>query len=782
MPIKESTKAQVDKVFISNESNCIPGSYQEGKNKFIYSLFDNNENTSFKAFKEGDGPLKISFVVKLKKEEVINKIIIEKQLSDYCEEIDVKDIKLSNNNNEFISIRKLLNTSEQYLKINSKNDHKLSLYFLPAKAIAVAFDLEVKDSAIINDKNIFEVALKKIELYSNRYLSSGEITSEKFNVNESFYEISFNDSIFPKETSINKINKRLSTNNGKDFVEVNQSIFTSGEEKEVVYYYKVEKVLAALNKEDLSLREDFFLEVEGKSLVVNKDYSPNTFSLDSNNFKSGAIKVIERDLLKRNFDVRESTILEVVNGTGRHNISLPVNIRYIKASEFELYCNNVLWSQVDSEEEVVGEGVYYIKNNESLVVNTTRPNTLFKFSCLIKPLIPQVIKKPEGYYVEIKEDFDYDKKQIKVSSVIQKSELQTKLIAAGVDQYIFENEFVDINSFSLEEYVNGSWIAAENQDYELYSKDGVVKFKESLIANEKKVTYSYYNTNVLEDDEYEIWSKNNEVKGLFIHPDKVSFEEISDDLSETNIEQYYLFDGSYSSERLDIANDRSYILSSPNIVRGSLRVSNEIFDGEEFSEIEYQDGVSEHLNITFMDKDYAPVIEKNDLNEVVFSLQEEPYLGAFSQEIEVYKNDVKIPSARFSVNGRIVTLTLTLNERVSSDYYVKYSYIGESKSQNTYSVDYENGILYTSRDVTEPENVKVFYNVGQIGLEYSLCKEVKDFEVDEGFNQIKVFTSKLTPKNNKIKLLYLKSKEGISFKDIKEYYSPIIYKIAIGFK
>ena len=121
-------------------------------------------------------------------------------------------------------------------------------------------------------------------------------------------------------------------------------------------------------------------------------------------------------------------------------------------------------------------------------------------------------------------------------------------------------------------------------------------------------------------------------------------------------------------------------MSSPNIVRGSLRVSNNIFDGEEFAEIEYQDGVSEHLNITFMDKDYVPVIERNELNEVVFSLQEEPYLGPFNQNIEIYKNDVKIPSTRFSVNGRIVTLIL--DERLSLDYYVKYSYIGESKSQN----------------------------------------------------------------------------------------------------
>ena len=166
------------------------------------------------------------------------------------------------------------------------------------------------------------------------------------------------------------------------------------------------------------------------------------------------------------------------------------------------------------------------------------------------------------------------------------------------------------------------------------------------------------------------------------------------------------------------------------------------------------------------------------MNDTVsFTLSEKPYLEE-GLGIKVYKKGILVNNS-IRINGKVCELEI--EEETGKDYYLEYFYEKEEKELiNKYSVDYKNGILFSSKDIVNSENKKISYKIGRIGLEYSLVKYLKEYEVFK--DETKVYTENLPSYKNQVKFCWEKILDEISLEELREYFSPIIYKIKLEMK
>ena len=791
LPIAEESFVAVNKIFISNESNCIPGDFKEGKNKYIYSTIDGNESTVFEAHKEGEGPLVLDLTFQFKRETVVNEITIGQLPGRGSSSIEIEDVYYSDENNRTYSLKKLINTDFQNLSLLKASDKRdLKIKHLPINAYQAKVVLKVKEFSKIDNLEVFSIGLKKVLFNSIKYKNVGEINSNTFNIPESYFEVSYKENSIPKNKNTFKSKIDISLDNGGTYSSLKEDslLITDGKEKQLVYKYKLERDVNALNKINEILDDSYFVDIEAETSLVNKSISPSRYSLPFENILRDSLRVVQNKVLSRSDSLSRRVVLGKIKNQGLNTFESGISLKEYEGEEISLFLNKEKLTRVYAESELIDGNLWLLtKDEKTIKVFTNKSQPLLEVSILIKPSLPVIEKKPEGYYVSIKEAFDYDKNTLKLTCVTSMSTNIEETIPSGKSVFFLNNSYIDANSIRIEFYQDQNWseLSWQNNDnIEINTLDGIIKFsEENLLSNEKRINYKYFKTKILEKNEFEIWVKDNQVKGLYIHPESISFDEKVDVLGGNNSERYYLFDGSYSSARADISSNRSFILSNSNIIKGSLSVSKNLFEDFEFKEVDYIDGLSEFLNIEKMQKDIVPSLEKDTEGKVQFSLQEVPYTsGVFSSEIKVYNSKGEIvASANPEVEGRVITISLEEDTALSTGYYLSYYYQLEVDEYKKYSVNYLDGILYTSEDVStsSPEKT-VSYKIGRLGVEYYIYNEIKNFEVNYENSTVEVRTEEFLETNSNIKFLGFSSKDKISLEGLEEYYSPIIYSLEVG--
>lgn len=788
LPIAEESSIAVNKIFISNESNCIPGSFEGGKNKYIYSIVDNNEDTVFEAYKEGEGPLVLDITFEFKREAVINEVTVGQLPGRGSSSIEIEDIYYSDVNNKTYNLKKLIDADYQNLDLlKSSNKLDLKVKHLPVKAAQAKVVLKVKEFSKIRNLEVFSIGLKKILFKSIKYKSKGEVNSNTFNIPENYFEISYKERCIPKNKVTFKTSMDVSVDNGGTYSNIKDdfSLITEGSEKQLVYKYKMERDNGALSKINQLLDDSYFVDIETETTFINKNISPSSYKLPFENTLRDSLRVVQNKVLSRGDSLSRRVVIGKIKNSGLNVFKLETSLSKYNKEELSLYLNKNAITRVFDEVFLSTEECWLLdKDSKTIKVFTDKVQPTIEVSLLIKPLLPVIQKKPEGYYIKIDENFDYDKNTLNIMCVTGTSREIEEKIPSSKETVFLENSYIDANSIKIESYTEANgWETIELENVDINVLDGIIKFEGSFLDLEKRINYKYFKTKTLESNEYEIWVKDNQVKGLFIYPENISFEEKVDTLGETNNKRYYLFDGSYSSQRVDTGSTRSFVLSNPNIIKGTLSISENLFNGEEFEEVDYIDGITEFLNIEKMQKDIVPSLEKNSNGQVMFSLQEIPYEeGSFSTKVKAFNKEGKeLPEANISVVSRIATLTLEDSDLVSTGYYLSYYYQTEEVGVKRYSVNYLDGIIYCADEITyQDRSIKVNYKIGRVGVEYYIYNNISNFEINYQDSNIKVRTEEFLEVNNNIKFLAFSNKDKISLEGLEEYYSPIIYSLEIG--
>lgn len=772
LPIEEKTKLIINSIKINKESNLIPGNNESGKNKLILSLLSNDQNSYFECFKYDSGPGKLIISGEFKKEEIVNQFEISTISINGIISLEIEDVLYTDAFNKSISIKKLIDTKEQKMNISSlENEESLNIYHLPIKAYKYKIILKTKEFQIIKKRKVFKIALKAINFYKNEYKEEGNLKSKSITSPEAIYQLTGNTKVYPNKSN-SYIEKLQFSIDGEDsYINENFGTFINGEQKQVNYNYNLIKNLSSLNIKNIIKKDLFLLNIKTYLKNYNKKISPISYNFneDKENFL-----IYLPDVLRRSIDIEESVKIGAASNIGLNRILLPklLSKLNIKKSELLLFFNNQKWLQVDNLEEAQEEGFYYIEDNLEAINVTLTNSNYFICKLLLKPKIMPVLKTIEGYYIKINENFDLDKKKIKLKSLTKNTYEKEEFLARGEKDFFLEQEYIVEGSFKLY-YQNdaGTWILDGNENYEIDYLSGRLYVFESE-EKERKINYSYYEESEIKD--FSIWSKENEFFGLFINEEDITLESIKQNLNDNLNNFFYLSD----ETRTNINSNKSFTLKESGIIKGSFSLDENMFQGDDFKEVEFINGYTEFLNLKKILEDQVPQIEANSEGKVTFTLSEKIYN---INDITIYKNDEAILTGiEFDESNRICTLTLVDNDLIAENYHLSYYYIDEENNNEDikkYSVNYEKGILYTSEAIETPENKTVSYEVNRILLNYSLISLVEDYFF-EG-NIIKVYTENLPEKNKEIKFGFYENIDNFSIEGLEKYYSPLLYKIKI---
>lgn len=766
LPIEKRSKVGINKILISKESNGIPGNPETGKNKLIYNLIDENPDTCFEIHKKGSGPLKVKLILDLNREEIINEVVIGRMNTNGSLSFKIKELIYTDSNGRRVSLDSLINKSYQQLNLDSYTySDSLPIKHLPVRAIKIAITLETSEYSNSVGEKVFGLGIKNLEFYSNVYKESGELSSSVYQTPEGLYSLKGTRSLFPVKSGTYMEDLKVSFDKGGEYLDITNNLaILDGKSKELIFNYKLTRENNLI--EDI-VTENFFANVQKVTKNINRNISPVNYSLESFNGKT--LKVVQPKVLSR----KENGIsLGTVSNQGKNIIPLPYNLNKsnIKRSEIKLQMNNEYWVNKSTEAEVVSNGSFYVRENgKEIVVNLTGGTYLPKLSLI--PLRASIIKKPEGYYSPINESFDYDKDEIKVTSLYGSSERVTEFLPKEESRFFLKEENLDSDSFELFYLENNIWIKEAVEDFELNSQDGILYYDANSTA-ERKCIYKFFKEKTLNKNEYEIWAKENVINGLYFYEDSLYIDEITQKLKESSTRSYDSINKSYVERRGTSDSNQCFIMKHSNIIEGSLTLSEDLF-GEDvlYKEVDYIDGFTEFLNLNFMENDPVPNIEKNLSGKVSFTLVEIPYLEK-GFKVKVFKGNEELGTA--TVNGRVCTIDLKEEDSISKGYSVEYYYLGTKEEVLKYSVDYTNGVIYTEEAIEASTIKDVSYSIADVYFEYDIFKEITNIKIENG---ISVYTEELLPVNNKIKFLWLEKPDGLNLEGIEKYYSPIIYNL-----
>lgn len=785
LPISDEREIFVDKIFISNYSNCVAGNYESGKNKFIYSIIDKDGTSIFEAFKAGEGPLKLGMTLSFRTEEIVNKIVLKEVGENLLSSIDIEDIRFNISNSKSISIKNLVDKDKQ--SFNLRSDGEIHIVHLPVKCKSISIKLKAYKENKGPVESYYSIALQSLRILRQKFKSKGEVQSTKLNLPAGYNSLTLEENSFPKVVKGFYLNKNVSTDGGLTFERSKTSLLLDAQPKEIIYSYVYEKRNEELSKGIALKTEDYFVEVFAKSTYISKKISPNNMSLPFDGFINDSFRLVQSRVLSRSSNEEKSIKLGDLRNSGKNFYSLPVSLARYEYDELIIRVGNEIYSRVENEELVTEDGVFFLKDDSQIVIFSERANPFLKVTMSLSPKIPQVIERPEGYYLLIDENFDFDKNDIKVITYIADSDIKSKVFNGSATNKIFlEDEYIDSSSFKLLKHNISSetWESVAAEEYSIDLEKGILTLNESLLTEKLLVKYKNHIINTLNKEEYEIWVRGDKVKGLYIYPENLSYTEISETLAGgtsgwQRVEKFDFGTGLLpNSTRATNSSGTRFLLSNKNIIAGSL-LFKEGF--ETYKEVPYKDGLSEHLNIRKMEQDYVPRIQKDNLNQIKFSLQYIPYSGAYSEAVVLYKQGVEIDPSRYSISERIVTLELLEEEQISEGYYFSYNYLSEEKIDKTYSIDYKDGVLYTSEVIVRPEEVNIEYKTTSVSVEYYVYNPINNFEVDLINSNINIYTEEFLNINNSVKMFCFKNKSNLNFEGLEEYFSPIIYSLKVGF-
>lgn len=775
LPVKKKTVRKVQNLIISNDSNGVPGNYLTGGNKMIYSVVDNNPNTYFEFFKLNEGPVRLVLNARFSKKDVTNHIEIKRSFTSGASSFIVKDVIFNDLGNK--TLKSLVGEDSKELQATASSNGAVSVYHLPVECSSISIVLESNEYTMTaKNLKLFSLGIEKIVFSKIEYENEGEFSSSRIVTPEGLYAMSASSEVFPKKSLSYEELLSISSNNGAKRERLNffenktKDLLLTQSQNFINYIYSLKRSDSLSIDLNNLLEEKLFAKTNSYLTAVNTKVSPVNYSLKTEGINS-SLKVVQPNAFNRSEEKEKAIKIGSISGAGLNKIELPFSLKSFGVGEEDvvLFGNNFELEQIEldinenPEDALNADKSYCIDYEDNSIIMMLSGDKKIAVKMLLKPNTCDVILKNEGYYIELKENFEYDKKSINIYCTITDSTEHEKIIPKGSKRYFFPEG--DLSEVTLEKETENGWFpeAESNSTYKVKSKKaGII----SLYDREAQYRVKYKRNRVKKIDEsgFEIWAKDGQIKGLYVYPEEVSFND-----NTSNINQ----------------NVKKHFIENKNIIKGSLKFKAQPVN-RPYKEVEFIDGYSEFLNIKKMKKDFVPKIEWFQ-NEVFFTLEKVPYLeGSYVNSVKLYnKFGEELDNQLLSASDPESSVIYKLNKpggdtsEYSEGYYLEYYYLGETLDEiYKYSINYNEGIIYFS-EATET-SCTISYKYGNLKAEYNIYHEIKNFKFDKKSKTVSVNTEEFSSGNNRIKFLWHELEDESSIEGLEKYYSPIVYGLKLG--
>ena len=751
LPEIERRRVEINSIYIGSKSNGIPGN-EAGEHKDILNILLSNKSR-FEYFKYGDSSLSLDLHLKFKQTDVVNEIIIDKTEISNSSSLLIRDIVFELEDSNTISIKKLTHPSLQSFEIDSIEGSRLKIKMLPIKCKAATISFVSKDYSIKNDEKIYSFGIQRLFFNKVKYSSRGEIRSERVafpklmqsldmhclswpNLKQLDIEASINTDSYSKSQEVKLVNNKLVT------VELDGS-------DNFAYQAIIKKDNIDLKKLDAyKLRENYF-SGQYTSKIFNKDLSPNLFKIPR---EVRNIKVLQYGLCRRSSNEEEKITLGYLNKSGVSKFVLPLFMKDL-FDEIKIFINNeIVSTQVFDLNEVVDESKFFIKDSKYLYVYSSQ-NILKEVGYLIKEKKGVLIREQEGFYISINENFDFTKNNINIYSV-EKNLSEEIALEKNTSKFSLKE---NINSFSLTKLVGGNWVEADVNEYSLNLNTGILRVSESIEALEKRLSYVYEGKHLVKN--FDIWKKDEAIKGIFIKESDINIEEVKKEISIDNV--------------------NFFKLNSTNIIKKSINFEEDIFSETEVEEVPYINGKQEFKNIQKVERDIIPAFEISGGAISFYTLNDIYKLDGFENRVKVYNDkDEVVNNLTISISDNNISISGLTESRIEN-WYLEYYTLSEEELGFRYSVNYDTGIVYLS-EIKSFNNKKVYYQVGNVEVEYDICKSITNLNYSSKTGTIELFLEETSNFNSKIKIIWEEETSLKNLNQLKEFYSPLIYELSFG--
>jgi len=819
LPIASSKIANVTDIFLTEISNGLSGSLKDLRNVNPWYTVDDNEETVFEYNKLDSGPCLLGLRYTFN-DSVINEIIIKTEIANLTSAFKIKNIIFESNLFGSKSIKELCDLEKQNLIVDYFSYDKNighSIKFLPIKCSAVTIEFEqseeknvyIEQINQVSYRKVFSISISKVQFISNLYSDEGFIKSNLIEIGDALNGCDYKLEIYPKNNSYYESEMYL-YNSGSDSVYLKENKFNliDASYNSFKYRLNLKKLSQQLNNQQIESNSETLVEMNNIPAVINS--SSNKIPLNDV-FLKETIKLYRTDILKRSSDINSKTIISnllpassvPVNNTYYNSINLPLEL--LENNEIEYYVGTKTTKALTS--------VDLEASRLKIEIGTSNLNSITPLKAYIPELKPMIIEKDSVCYISITESFELDKGKIKLTTIANDKNIEKLTINNPNENQIYSlgNRYVSLISLKA----NNVDYVSNTDKYTLNQINGKLKFTGDFIqlidSSQLIVEYSYQKDETILSDGFEFWFKDNKVKGLAVSSNRLYIANIQESLKDSG------------------NNPRKFNLSNKeNIIVNSLTFSNQIFNGEEFETVEYIDGNKE-FNITksFEDiipdqeMDYAqPLIafrlnrnikyvssslvtsydETKNKNKKQFSLKvgSEIMNGFIALNDSIMNNIIfemnldlandptpynRYTQAVFSLESGTGIFLGKRDDLILRHAAVVYEYDIPQEQKNKLSINYKDGIVYTSKNVASPELVKVSYRIADLRVSYSIGLNV-EYNLNEKnvieYN-VNSINRNIAPTNQNIKLYYGKIKNEYDIKDIYEYYTPLIYSIKLGF-
>lgn len=875
LPIEKTEGVSVYDIYIGAESNGVSGNPNDNTFGNPNNLINGLNNSYYEYFKLDDGPLILNLTFEFVEENILNEIRIIPQNKISNSDFEISNIKFISSSGKELQIKEVCDLNEQTLKVRVNEKESQNVFkFLPVKAtkVSVSFKQSIPGRTYLfeTERDFYSIAIKDISFYRNKYLQSGEISSNTFGLSEPYYSVKSISKCFPKkEVYFNQNIKLMFNNNSKqekfDYINGDTDLYLlEGSEKDFIYQYQLNRIDEALDTGQSFKDMDYVLDIKSKSQPVLKDVNPNIISFDELHLRE-SLNLIQPKLCARDSEPSAAIRLGFIQGATNSDrlietiLDLPFNVNEYKIDkkDIHIYGNNIEWNQKQSSEELERETWCLLPNGNQIKLKVGNDVPFYTIKWLLNPVMPLIHEKQEGYYLEIFEPHDYDQNNIYLYNFDNLSEeIQDSFPFLETGWNKLSEQYIDLTSFKIGVFnSNNNSFDYDNIDFNVWTVDslnGYIKcLNEDLLDFVYNFKYQFYKKTKIEDSKFDTWMSNSKIKGLFIEKQNLKTLNIDETAYQEN-EKFDFLKGGFVDARnnLNTSNLKWFSLKYSNIVGNSLTIKNlyneysssypDLYDL--YSEVDYIDGRTEFLTTERILNDYIPDEEVNfienvlndnfcwlqfrtsktisnshlslNLNEFIIKNNNRYYGGCKILDSEfttinnakTFLNNNLSFSAVYYKQSNIGIFKINMNllfgvnsDSAGSDNFLvrdfSLSYLVDKEEQdprNTfkYSVDYRKGNVYLSHpiligdnpDTTILNRIKISYKVSNCIIHYQLCKYLTNWAFNKEDGIINLDPSEMKTEFNQIvKILYGQSKNFEDVKGLKDYFSPIIYSLQIGF-
>lgn len=857
LPSNNKTKLKVKSIKIAS-GNGTAGNLDhevDTSTMLLPNVLDGNLDTCFEYQKFDKGPLKLELSLVFFNKKIVNMIEINPFFREGDIGYEIEDILFFRDKFESLSLKKLCPLQGIY--INTLNDGKdYTINFLPVECVSMTIKFKqdgfkqssIDRRGIARDRKNYSIGLRDINVFSCKYNVSGELSSSKIPLDLPSFIGQAKVDIFPKIKDLyscsllGRFAGKWSPIEFKEDNIVSENFLLDGDESDFGWKIYLEKKASEfknkssyeeslskllyekkyVNKKSNACHLNFAGEVKGDNLSVFAETGLRR-TLSNKHYKT--LRLIKSESFKFNFMIDG---VAATPGTKIIKIDLPLSLKknFIESNEIGITVNNVDYDEVAYEEDL-GEYKYYVSYAENSIffLRDSFPSR-GRIRWYLKPEQLRFFHKSNKIYSKFKFNFDPNKKDIKISALSTRLREKEFSLKSGKKVFFLDTEGIDKDSFIIANTGGYSFVAQPSlKDLHNYTTANAFEIawfydersnmfyihKEFQTKSSVKLRFKARTRTVLLPKDYDIWDEKSVPVGISIDKEKFKSELIEENLFSSCIPVFSNITNTLETRTKTLDNVTNagaerfaFELSYPNIIKGSFLIDRNIFeypDNRRIGEVDFVDGESEFLNITYVENEYTNEIAEQ-LGVVSFTIGAASLyftgLGiSFDDNGEVFDPSLQnatlnyVPTNADPVGTWSIDSSGTVHVVVGTGGFlpaeIRYSYyylsVGKEKMRNKYSVDYENSIIYFSDEIgATKSDPKIKYRISNYSAEYDILTRVKDYEVSYSNRSVKVSTQEFPLKKGMVYLFYKKNMYTYSLENVTEYFSPLVYSIGFEFR